>query len=216
MRRLYDNTESHVFSLKSLGIEAESYGALLSPVLLAKLPPELRLIVSRKVSDSNFDMDALLATFEEESNPQPTRRSQERVPHTASTLFSGSLDTNSTPQCSYCQQSHSPTSCSSVIDVAIRKQILKTSGCCFNCLHRNHVFRDCKSPSRCLKCKKNHHTSICDTNFFPASPTLQPQSQFHSISELIALIWICAEPIRTELSELSSSNWIRSEHSELI
>ena len=38
LRRLYDSTESHVRSLKSLGIEAASYGALLSPVLLAKLP----------------------------------------------------------------------------------------------------------------------------------------------------------------------------------
>ena len=51
LRRLYDKPESHVRSLKSLGIEATSYGALLSPVLLAKLPPELRLIVSRKVSE---------------------------------------------------------------------------------------------------------------------------------------------------------------------
>ena len=42
LRRLYDNTESHVCSLKSLGIEAAAYGALLSPVLLAKLPPYLR------------------------------------------------------------------------------------------------------------------------------------------------------------------------------
>ena len=90
LRRLYDKTESHVHSLKSLGIEATSYGALLTPVLLAKLPPELRLIVSRKVSDSNLDMDALLATFEEEltarerANPQSTRRTQERVHNTAS------------------------------------------------------------------------------------------------------------------------------------
>jgi len=63
LRRLYDHTESHVRSLKSLGIEAASYGALLSPVLLAKLLPDLRLIVSRKVSDSNLDMDALLTTL---------------------------------------------------------------------------------------------------------------------------------------------------------
>ena len=53
LRQLYDLTEAHVRSLKSLGIESETYGALLSPVLLAKLPPELRLIVSRKASDTN-------------------------------------------------------------------------------------------------------------------------------------------------------------------
>ena len=66
LRKLYDNTEAHVRSLKSLGIETASYGALLTPVLLAKLPPELRLIVSRKVSGTDLEMDALLETFEEE------------------------------------------------------------------------------------------------------------------------------------------------------
>ena len=34
--------------------------SLLSPVLLAKLPPDLRLIVRRKVSDTNLDMDAFV------------------------------------------------------------------------------------------------------------------------------------------------------------
>lgn len=84
LRQLYNNTESHVRSLRSLGIEAASYGALLSLVLLAKLPPELRLIVSRKVSDSNLDMDELLAMFEEEltarerENPLSSRRTLEK------------------------------------------------------------------------------------------------------------------------------------------
>ena len=103
LHQLYDYTESHVRSLRTLGIEAASYGALLSPVLLAKLPPDLRLIVSRKVSDSNLDVDVLLATFEEEliarerANPQSARRSQERLQHTASTLFSGSRDSRADP-----------------------------------------------------------------------------------------------------------------------
>ena len=38
LRKLYDHIESHVHSLRSLGIEATSYGALLSSVLLSKLP----------------------------------------------------------------------------------------------------------------------------------------------------------------------------------
>ena len=44
-----------------------------------KLPPMLQLIVSRKMSDSNLDMDTLLSTYEEELtarervNPQLTQ-----------------------------------------------------------------------------------------------------------------------------------------------
>ena len=130
LRKLYDNTEAHVRSLKSLGIETASYGALLTPVLLAKLPPELRLIVSRKVSGTDLEMDALLATFEEEltarerANPQLARRGQERAPHTASALLSGSRDASAHPQCSYCQQPHSSSSCPTVKDAVSRKHVL--------------------------------------------------------------------------------------------
>ena len=30
-----------------------------------------------------------------------------------------------------------------------RKKILRDSGCCFNCLGRNHLSRDCRSSSKC-------------------------------------------------------------------
>ena len=115
LRRLYDHTESHVRSLRSLGIEAASYGALLSPVLLSKLPPELWLIVSRKVSDTSLDMDVLLSTFEEELtarervNPQLTRRTLEKPHHTSSALLSGACNSEVEPQCCYCQQPHPST-----------------------------------------------------------------------------------------------------------
>ena len=39
LRRLHDDVESHIRGLKSLGVAPESYGALLSPVLLNKLTP---------------------------------------------------------------------------------------------------------------------------------------------------------------------------------
>ena len=95
LRRLYNHTESHVRSLMSLGIEAASYGTLLSPVLLAKLLPDLWLIASRKVSSSNLDIDALLSTFEEELTareracPQLARQTTEkpRTSHILSILL---------------------------------------------------------------------------------------------------------------------------------
>ena len=36
------------------------------------------------------------------------------------------------------------------------------SGRCYNCLRRSHVSRDCKSSLRCQRCKRKHHTSICE------------------------------------------------------
>ena len=64
---LYDTTKSCIQSLNSLGVEATLYRAMLSSVLLAKLPPDLRLTVSRKVSsDDVITIENHLKLFEEE------------------------------------------------------------------------------------------------------------------------------------------------------
>ena len=49
LRRLYDNISSHIRSLESLEVKEETYGNLLCPILITKIPAELQLIVSRKV-----------------------------------------------------------------------------------------------------------------------------------------------------------------------
>ncbi len=111
LRHLYDDVESHIRSLKSLGVAPDSYGTLLSPVLLTKLPPELRLIVSRKVSDSMLDVDSLLNIMEKEllarerthaPTQAPPRRNQDKPRSTATTLFSGAPSLVSSPTCCYC------------------------------------------------------------------------------------------------------------------
>ena len=73
-------------------IKAKTYGALLSPVLLTKLPSDLHLIVSRKASDSDLKMDALLKMFELELT------ARERVPLSIPDLQRRAK----TGGCSYC------------------------------------------------------------------------------------------------------------------
>ena len=107
LRRLYDQAEANIRSLKALGVEPASYGTMLSSVLLTKLPPEMRLIVSQKVSSADLDMDSLLTTFEQEltareratnssSQSQHPPRRQTQPPTSA--LFAG---TQGTPCCTY-------------------------------------------------------------------------------------------------------------------
>ena len=45
LRRLYNEVEANVRSLKALGVERDSYGTMLTSVLLTKLPPEIRLLI---------------------------------------------------------------------------------------------------------------------------------------------------------------------------
>ena len=51
LRSLYDKTETVVRGLRSIGTEPSSYGTFITPVLMAKIPEELRVTISRNLSD---------------------------------------------------------------------------------------------------------------------------------------------------------------------
>ena len=175
LRRLYNEVEANVRSLKALGVEQDSYGTMLTSVLLTKLPPEIRLIVTRKAPDENLDLITLqtilgeeLVARERSRDPtQNNRYPQERVrpPPTATALLSPiqQLPERSN-SCCYCQQSHMSSECHIVKDLEERQQFLKNSGRCFNCLMRGHVVRRCRSTPQCKICKRKHHPSICNQN----------------------------------------------------
>ena len=64
LRHLFDIVESNVRGLRALGVPSDSYGGLLSSILINKLPPELRLIVSRELSEADWDLDKILRIIE--------------------------------------------------------------------------------------------------------------------------------------------------------
>ena len=45
VRLFYDDIESHVRSLDGVGINSQEYGALLAPVIIERLPHQLKLII---------------------------------------------------------------------------------------------------------------------------------------------------------------------------
>ena len=95
---------------------------------------------------------------------------------TATSLFAGAQSQAPAPACCYCQNPHPSIDCSTVPSASARRQVLRTSGRCFNCLRKGHLGRDCRSANRCRKCKKKHHSSICE-GLFPDQqhvPTVQP------------------------------------------
>lgn len=53
IRQLYEKIEIHIRGLQALGVEAQQHGSLLVPVLLSKVPQELRLIISREFYTGN-------------------------------------------------------------------------------------------------------------------------------------------------------------------
>ena len=51
LRLFYDKVSVHVRGLQSLGVSSEQYGSLLIPIIMSKLPNDIRIQITRKVND---------------------------------------------------------------------------------------------------------------------------------------------------------------------
>ncbi|KAL5475335.1 hypothetical protein EMCRGX_G025132 [Ephydatia muelleri] len=169
LRQLYDKVESHVRSLKSIGIAASSYGNLLASILMKKIPSELCLIVSRETVEDNWDLDSLLKVLEKEiearERASTNASAQPRKP-TWEYSTAAALLANSSPLCVFCDQPHYSTHCRVVADQEKRKQLLLKAGRCFICLKKGHLSGDCRSSRGCYNCGGRHHSSICKSQRF--------------------------------------------------
>ena len=145
-----------------------------------KLPSELRLIISRKIGDDDWDFGVILKELltevearERTTSNQANPSSQDKRPlrgqpsqHTVATLQSS----NFTTHCSFCGQSHPSERCVTVREPADRKQALLKVGRCFVCLRRGHLARQCRSNIRCSTCGGRHNTTICSKSATPRGP----------------------------------------------
>ena len=162
LRRLYDTIEAQVRRLKAMGVTSETYGGLLSSVMLSKLPPEIRLIISQEIGDGDRNLENLMKLLLHELQarersmagefvPMKTREKTGRSPNTAAALLTGGSGT--TPTRYYCQQAHLSHACRNVTSVNERKRLLQEAGRCFVCLRRGHIVCQCTSKSRRPHCR---------------------------------------------------------------
>ena len=66
LRHLHDKIESNVRSLSAMGVVAESYGTLLSSVIVNKLPSGLRLMIGRKICEGEWKLVSILKELAQE------------------------------------------------------------------------------------------------------------------------------------------------------
>ena len=123
LRRLYDAIEANIRGLKALEVKAESYGSLMVSILMNKLPPEIRLIVSRGLKSEKWDFNEVMRIMEQEVDARErsfalTQQAQQLPKHPPSRGIATSLNTETaTIKCAFCDQDHRSHSCSVVTDV---------------------------------------------------------------------------------------------------
>ena len=60
LRYVYDKISVHVRGLESLGVTSQQYGSLLTPVIMAKLPAEIRVQIARNTTGEVWEIADML------------------------------------------------------------------------------------------------------------------------------------------------------------
>ena len=181
LRRFFDAMESNIRGLESLKYSPDSYGSLLLPIVLKKLPEDVKRILLR--DEENLDIGKLRTGLQKEveirelslleGSDKPNKKGDRVVneDENVSSMFIGnhngrqrtaqSNGFDMTKNCVFCGKSHLAENCKTVVDVDKRLDILKKQGRCFSCMKRNHMANKCRSRPKCSICSKIHYEALC-------------------------------------------------------
>ncbi len=171
---LCDDLKAHVRSLESLEVNGDQYGVVLTPLILSRLPHDIRLEWAREGQGHESDLEWLLKFLEKEI--QRRERSQSfkdilqdtpqavggDVPSNSSSLGSASaLQISSRGQCGFCSKRHPTSACRELSGLSVPdiKGKIYEAGLCFRCLGQGHIARSCSQT--CARCKGRHHIIVC-------------------------------------------------------
>lgn len=187
----YDSIQAYTRSLESLGEKEGSYGKLLVPLLIEKLPATFVIQITRDRDRSvqhwtlatlkiaiSHELASLSAAGGARIEPENMSGKLSMYPPTAA--FLALSNPNSTAaggagrkkSCVFCTGDHGPVQCQVVSDPFKRLQIAQRDRLCFNCLAPNHRSELCRNSYRCQVCKSKHHTAL----HRPGSSNEQPRN----------------------------------------
>ena len=66
LRYFYDKLSVNIRALEALGVKADQYGTLLIPIIMAKLPPEIRVHVARNTTQDVWNIESILNVIQSE------------------------------------------------------------------------------------------------------------------------------------------------------
>ena len=84
LRYVFEQISVHTRGLASFGVSPEQYGSLLIPIIMSKLPNEIRLQVAQNLTDEVWKIEELLLTIKKEVEARETSK---QVKTTASLLL---------------------------------------------------------------------------------------------------------------------------------
>ena len=182
LRVVYVKIKVNVRGLESLGVGADQYGSFLIPVIMSKLPVDVRLHIARVSTKDVWEIKELLEVIRREVDAREMSETMKVHDKKGTDMIHGHTSKKSHPQytasslvvksgihCAFCKGDHYSSACEEVKDVQKRKDILRRENRCFLCLSKGHRASQCSSQRKCRRCgRNNHHQSICETNPYQA------------------------------------------------
>ena len=137
LRSIYDKIYANIRGLESLGVNKDQYGSFLIPIIMSKLPSEVRLQIARVSVREVWEVEELMDVIKgeveareisdnikvTERKPPDTSNIRKYPAATASTLLV--REGNRRTICVYCKGDHFSTACESIREVKIRKETLR-------------------------------------------------------------------------------------------
>ena len=173
---VYDKISVNVRGLESLGVSSSQYGSLLIPVIMSKLPQEVRIQVARNTAQEVWQMSGILDVIRQDveareisegvkvnaDKPKQTYN-QMKTPSAAALIAKVNEGTRPSPagtqiKCAYCGGGHYSASCNRVTDLQARLEIIRRDRRCFVCLRFGHQSSSCSLG--CRRCNGKHHQSL--------------------------------------------------------
>jgi hypothetical protein len=181
---LYDQLETQLRALESLGVTSDKYVAMLFPLVESALPEEtmrawerIRTInpspneerlkrmmgflraevdseIRIKLAKTGFGSDVK----SEQPRTRGNRRNEDSLP-TAVDLFSG----QSARSCVFCDKNHESNDCYTAGKLSLEEKIqrVKEKKACFYCLRKGHFSKTCKGKPKCHICDEPHYVTMC-------------------------------------------------------
>lgn len=188
LRRLYDECEVHISSLRALGVISSQYGSLLCPILLKVIPFDITLEFSRRREvDNEWDASELLDLLRREvegreranilgkqervnqvpnmnltSSWKQKRKSEYEGQYVRKDQHTSAALSTVINQCFFCKGTNHKSEDCTAISIADKKEELRKQGRCFKCLKQKHIARHCKANILCTNCGGRHNKAVCN------------------------------------------------------
>ena len=177
---LQDKLLMNIRALEQYGIGGDQYGVILTPLVLSRLPQDLRMEWAKdegKESDLQHLLSFLKKEIERRERSQTfslTTDQSLRRPKTSNTTgaprggSATALTVHETVSCHFCSQGHPTEKCYKFrrLNLDERHEKIKSLGLCFRCLNKNCYSKICKKFCSVQGCENGrHHFLLCRKKF---------------------------------------------------